>query len=213
MRPAREESLEAAVIGGGSPRATSCAKLGPLRAAMAGVKPANLETTCSMTSLMRNSVPSSTPLVALTKAIPLCRWGAICSKMRLPWCEGTALTTTSAFCKAEPRSLVTRTDSGTRCPGRNKTLLRLDCIDSQTSFSYAHRRRRCVPLRPKTMEIAVPQAPAPIIAMSDMNYLFLRSRGRGFNFLFAEFVFRAADQTPDVLMMLHNDKNGYKYRG
>ena len=39
-------------------------------------------------------------------------------------------------------------------------------IDSQTSVSCAQRRTRCVPLRPRTMAMPVPHAPAPMTAIS-----------------------------------------------
>ena len=45
-------------------------------------------------------------------------------------------------------------------------------MDSRTSFSNAHSFTRCVPLRPSTIDNAVPHAPAPMTAMSLMEFQF-----------------------------------------
>src|SRR5712692_1768902 len=119
----------------------------------------------------------------------------------------------AAFCKAQPRSLVALTDSGICCPGRKRSLQRREVMESHTSFSRAHRRRRRLPLRPNTMESAVPQAPAPIIAMSDIDWRSLVFSGYGCNFLPAEFVFCAAEEPANIFMVLHNNENRYDNRG
>src|SRR5258707_576264 len=79
-----------------------------------------------------------------------------------------ALTTISAPRRVAARSLLAATESGMRRPGRNFSLIRVCVIDSQTSASCAHRRTRCVPLRPSTMAIPVPHAPPPMTAISLM---------------------------------------------
>src|SRR5262249_47275779 len=159
-----------------------------------------------MTSLMRKSVPSSTPLVALTKVMAGLRCGAIFSKMRRAWCEGTTPTTIPALSSAEARSLVTLTDSGIWWPGRNRSFVRRERMESQTSFSSAQRRRRQEPLPPRTMESAVPHAPAPMMAISDILPVvlgFCRYRG---GLLFSELIFFARGQTANVFVVLGDDQ-------
>ncbi len=166
------------VIAVGSPRATSCAKDGPLRAPTAGVVPSSRFRTSAITSVMRCREPSSRPLVALT--ISAC--GAISGRMRSnrarQCCEGMTLTTICAPPRAAARSLVAVTESGMWRPGRNRSLTRFCAIDSQTSVSCAQRRTWCVPLRPRTMAMPVPHAPPPMTAMSLMRALILN----GFRF-------------------------------
>ena len=67
------------------------------------------------------------------------------------------------------QALVQATVSGMRSPGRNFWFTRRAAMLSRTSGSCAHRRTRWVRLRPSTMEIAVPHAPAPMTAISLTN--------------------------------------------
>src|SRR5579875_318339 len=76
------------------------------------------------------------------------------------------LTTISAPLSTSSKLLVQATVSGRQYPGKNRWFTRSAAMLSRTSASYAHRRTRCVLLRPSTMEIAVPHAPAPMTAIS-----------------------------------------------
>ena len=135
-------SFEAIVIAVGSPRATSLANDGPLSAPIRGWNSPPLAITCEITSVMRNRVFSSKPLVALTNMILGCKCVRICSNKRLQCWEGITLTTISAPCSASSRLPVTNTQSGMEWPGRKSSLTRREEMESRTSFSKAHRRRR-----------------------------------------------------------------------
>src|SRR5580693_6869563 len=54
------------------------------------------------------------------------------------------------------------------CSGKKSSLTRRDEMESHTSFSWAHSRTWWVPFLPKTMDRLVPQAPAPMTAISLM---------------------------------------------
>src|SRR5207247_3037538 len=95
-----------------------------------------------ITSVMRNRVFSSKPLVALTNMILGCKCVRLCSNKRLQCWEGITLTTISAPCSASSRLPVTNTQSGMEWPGRKSSLTRREEMESRTSFSKAHRRTR-----------------------------------------------------------------------
>ena len=114
---------------------------------------------------MRKSVVCSRPLVALTTSVCAVRRGDICSNRGRQCCEGIALTTMPAPSRALRRSPVTCTHSGIMWPGRNNSFTRWAAMYSRTASSYAQRRTSCRCFRPSTIEIAVPHAPAPMIAI------------------------------------------------
>src|SRR5208283_4701405 len=106
------------------------------------------------------------------------------------------LTTISAPSSASSKLLVACTASGTASPGRNRSFTRRIRMLSHTSDSCAHRRTRCVCLRPSTMEIAVPHAPAPMTAIS-----LTRS-------LSSPTIFCSGQQASDVVFVPNDDQQG-----
>src|SRR3569833_2047542 len=76
------------------------------------------------------------------------------------------LTTIVAWCSATARSSEARTEAGIVSPGRKRWLRWRVLMLSHTSGSYAHSLTLWEPLRPRTMEMAVPHAPAPMTAIS-----------------------------------------------
>src|ERR1035438_2583889 len=107
------------------------------------------------------------------------------------------LTTICAPCSAASRLLVDVTVSGIAWPGKNSSLTRRAWMLAHTSCSCAHSRTPCVLLRPSTLEIAVPHAPAPMTAIS------LTSSA-----LLPKTVFRACQQAPDVVFVSRDDEDG-----
>src|SRR3984885_3183650 len=201
------------VMAVGSPRATSCAKDGPLRAAIRKSKSPACRTerdeggapspfiTWPITSVMRRSDSSSRPFVALTIRAFGGTSGRMRSKRRRQCCEGMTLTTMSESLSVAARSLLAETDSGIARPGRNLSFTCWRVIDSQTSSSCAQRRTRWLPLRPRTMARPVPQAPPPmtVIWLIYFPSFFLSHR---------ETRLSAREETADVLVMADDDERG-----
>src|SRR6185437_17101285 len=79
--------------------------------------------------------------------------------------------------------------------------MRRAATESQTSRLYAQRRTACKRLRPSTMDRAVPQAPAPITAMSLTPVPPSSAPQR-------KAVLGSRQQAGDVLMMLGDDEQG-----
>src|SRR5208282_1962630 len=117
------------------------------------------------------------------------------------------LTTICAPSSAVARSLVTVMESGTGRPGRNFSFTCRWAIDSQTSVSCAHRRTRCAPLRPKTMARPVPQAPAPMIAISLIDWCAPSPAFR------SEAVFSTSQQAVDIRVVLCDHQQRDKCNG
>jgi len=120
----------------GFPSPTSRAKVGPertaTRGACAGDAPAS-------SSVIRSSVPFSTPLARETRQASEDRCGAAFAATSRMWCEGTAKATTDLPETASARSFVGRTASGTAMPGRNARFSRYRRTASRTSSSRAQR--------------------------------------------------------------------------
>src|SRR5208283_5184914 len=107
------------------------------------------------------------------------------------------LTTISAPSSASSKLLVACTASGMASPGKNRSFTRRSRMLSHTSGSCAHKRTRCVCLRPSTMEIAVPHAPAPMTAISLTS-----------NSLSSPTILRADQQAPDVVFVPNDNQQG-----
>src|SRR5437868_9433941 len=71
-------------------------------------------------------------------------------------------------------------------------------MDWRTSGSCAHSRTWCRPRRPSTIDNAVPQAPAPMMAISLTPCSSSAPQGKT--------MFGAGDQARDVLMMSGDDE-------
>ena len=154
--------------------------------------------------LMRCREPSSRPLVAVTMSACAGMSGRMLLE-KFP----AVLRGHHAHHNLRPRECLERlvvavTDAGIWRPGRKSSLTPLLAIDSQTSFSCAQSRMRCVPLHPSTMAMAVPHAPAPMTAMSLIICRPRRSpRPQRSS---AQPIFRSRQQADDVNTMLEHDQ-------
>ncbi len=100
----------------GCPAATSRARFGPVSTPM---RDGSWDgSTSATTSVIRSSVPCSTPFERLSTGTssPITAAAAV-STVRNP-CDGTPMTTTSAPVQAARRSDVAASDSGSVIPGR-----------------------------------------------------------------------------------------------
>ena len=99
----------------GCPSAISLARFGPLTTATWA---AGTSATSAMTSLIRLSVPSSTPFIRLTSTAPGASEPATAARFSRRLCDGTASTTKSAPATASRASDVADSRSGSTTPGR-----------------------------------------------------------------------------------------------
>ena len=92
---------------------TSLARFGPVRTPRA--RPG---ATSATTSVIRFSVPCSTPLVRLITGVPDGRWGAASARTSRKPCEGTPMTTAVASTSASSSEAVAVSDSVSSKSGR-----------------------------------------------------------------------------------------------
>ena len=112
---ATDSSSHATTDAAGSRRAISFDRLGPLTTAMrSGPAPV----TSAITSLIRFSVPSSTPFISETSTLLSGSTEAQSSRLARSVCDGTASTTMSAPATAFSGSWVAEICSGSLMPGR-----------------------------------------------------------------------------------------------
>src|SRR5690606_13176893 len=158
---ARSWSVHATTVAAGSPWAMGTARFGP-----------DTTTTCccgtpvtsTMTSLIRLSVPSSTPLARLTSGTP----SGIRSRQRIRFSRndwlGTASTTACAPASASSGSAVAASRSGSRRFSRYAEVVWRSLISSATSRRRAH-NTTSRPASASTLANVVPHEPAPRTAM------------------------------------------------
>ena len=151
-------SVDATTTAAGSPCAISRAKVGPESTAMRASS--WLLHTSATTSDIRSSVPASMPLVAVTKMVPGSRRGIARRHKPRENMDGTTPMTISAPARAEARSVVISTASGSSSPGRYTSFSRVARIRAARSGSKTH-SRMLSQRGAKTMASAVPQLPAP----------------------------------------------------
>ncbi len=111
-RPRRAQATTEAA---GSRRAISWARLGPLTTA---IRSGPAPVTSAITSLIRFSVPSSTPFISDTSVASGGSTGAHSARFSRSVCDGTASTTTSAPAAASSGSWVAWIAGGSSMPGR-----------------------------------------------------------------------------------------------
>ncbi len=112
---ATASSAQATTLAAGCRLAISLARLGPLTTA---TRSGPTLVTSSITSLIRLAVPSSMPFIRLTSTVCGSISGVQAARLSRSVCEGTTSTAKSAPASASAASVVARTVSGSRMPGR-----------------------------------------------------------------------------------------------
>ncbi len=155
-------SAQAKVTAAGRPRATSMAKLGPERTA-AGTPGSSSATTVLSNAPLRCSIPLAQMMAAAPTGQAARAWASTARRC----CAGTARSTASAPAMASRGVRVVRISGSSGTPGRKTGFSWSRAIAAATSAS-----RTCNttsrPARRATTASAVPQAPAPRMAMRPM---------------------------------------------
>ena len=145
----------------GRPMPTSSAWFGPERATMFFVME---EISFVMPSERRWPSLSARPLEAQTTMASFVSQGAMQAAISWTTWEGVQIMTQPAPLTASSRSLVMRTTSGIRAPGRYSSFTRVVLILSAVAgFRQYMMRSSCRPA--SSIIMAVPQPPAPIMAI------------------------------------------------
>src|SRR5690606_32026482 len=145
----------------GSPWAMGSAKFGPDTTTTWSC---GTPVTSTITSLIRLSVPSSTPLARLTSGTP--SGSSVRQRVRFSRSDwlGTASTTASAPASASAASEVAVSRSGSVMFGKYAALVCCSVISSATSLRRAH-STTSRPASASTLANVVPHEPAPSTAM------------------------------------------------